>query len=118
MYFVHFQAWYKTAHVLAMFYMDLEKKTKSTTSTKQTWFLNKKMNTLIVHPEDDQDPQEERDDVDIRVDLVLQGQGVGVGREMQHPPIKLSLMHVYSKFDDTILRIKVKQRLRSSSDIL
>lgn len=47
--------------------------------------VDKVEDALIVHPEDDQDPHEERDDVDVGIDPVLQGERVGVGDDVQDP---------------------------------
>ena len=40
---------------------------------------------LVVHPEDDEDPQEEGDYVDDGVDPVLQGPGGGESHDVQDP---------------------------------
>ena len=54
-------------------------------SVEDTGLVDKVEDALVVHPEDDQDPHEERDDVDVRVDPVLQGERVGVGDDVEDP---------------------------------
>ena len=54
-------------------------------SVEDAGLVDKVEDALVVHPEDDQDPHEERDDVDVRVDPVLQGERVGVGDDVKDP---------------------------------
>ena len=54
-------------------------------SVEDAGLFDKVKDALVVHPEDDQDPHEERDDVDVRVDPVLQGERAGVGDDVEDP---------------------------------
>ena len=65
-------------------YVD-KKDADAVNSVEDTGIVDKVQNKFDVYPGDNQNPHEERDDVDVRVDPVLQGQRVGVGDDVQDP---------------------------------
>ena len=62
-----------------------KKKAERTKSTKNTWFLDKKQNTFIIHPKDNQDSDKECNKIDVGIEPILDGHYVDVGDDMETP---------------------------------